>query len=144
MQLGTDSPVTAAAPRWFVVDDEALLLNLAGQILRRCSVANVQTRANPCEALAHMTAAPADLELLVTDLNMPGMNGLELARRVHEVSPLTKVLLTTGSTLGLPDRHALKSCGVDFLLTKPFSVQQLMTAVRQLCGAASFKPSLNH
>ena len=128
-----------ATPRWFVVDDESMLLSMAGQILRKFSVADVRTCADPCEALDRMTAAPADLELLVTDLNMPGMNGLELARRVRAVAPNAKVMLITGSALALPDERTLRSHGVDFLLPKPFGVHELMAAVRHLCGTESFR-----
>lgn len=126
-------------PRWFVVDDESMLLNLAEQILRTFSVADVSTSADPCEALDRMSAASSDLELLVTDLNMPGMSGLDLARRVRAVAPRAKVLLTTGSALSLPDERTLRSHGVDFLLPKPFGVQELMGAVRGLCAKASFR-----
>ncbi|MEQ2007516.1 MAG: response regulator [Limisphaerales bacterium] len=128
-----------AAPRWFVVDDESMLLNMAEMILRKFSIADVRTCADPCEALDRMSAAPADLELLVTDLNMPGMSGLELAHRVHAIAPNAKVMLITGSVMALPDERTLRSHGVDFLLPKPFGVNELMAAVRGLCGSGSFR-----
>lgn len=126
-------------PRWFVVDDEPSLLNLAALMLNKFSIADVRTCADPCEALDRMTAAPADLELLVTNLNMPGMNGLELARRVRAIAPNAKVMLITGSALALPDAHTLRSHGVDFLLPKPFGMHELIAAVRHLCGTESFR-----
>ncbi|KAF0170932.1 MAG: signal transduction histidine kinase nitrogen specific NtrB [Limisphaerales bacterium] len=128
-----------AAPCWFVVDDESTLLNLAATMLRKFSRADVRACADPCEALGHMTAAPAGLELLVTDLNMPGMNGLELARRVRTLAPQAKVLLTTGSTLSPDDRDALRDQGVDLLLPKPYGYSDLMAAVRHLCGTECFR-----
>ena len=128
-----------AAPRWFVDDDESLLLSLAQHVLCKYSVADVRTCADPCEALDHMADAPADIELLVTDLNMPRMNGLELARQFHELAPHAKVLLITGSAMTLPDRRTLESHGVDFLLPKPFGAYDLMRAVRHLCGTESLK-----
>ncbi len=131
------------APRWFIVDDESMLARLAEQILNRFTVADVRTCTDPHEAFVRMAAAPAGLELLMTDLNMPGMSGLELARRVRAVSPATKVVLMSGDLRSLPDEHSMKFHGIDFLLPKPFSVQQLLAVVRQLCGAASLKPSLN-
>ena len=127
------------APRWFVVDAESMLLSMAEMILRKFSVADVRTCVDPCEALDRMSAAPADLELLVTDLNMPGMSGLELARRVRAVAPNAKVMLITGSAMALPDERTLRSHGVDFLLPKPFGVHELMAAVRGLCGSGSFR-----
>ncbi len=141
MQSDTALNMTAAPPRWFVVDDEFLLLRMAEQILRRFSRADVHTCADPREALGHMSTTPADLELLVTDLNMPGMNGLELARHVRALAPQAKIVLTTGSALVLPDTRTLRDHGVDLLLPKPFGVHELLAAVRQLCGTASFRPA---
>lgn len=130
---------TTSAPRWFVVDDESMILSLVEQVLRRFSSADVRACADPCDALDRMTAAPADIELLVTDLNMPGMSGIELARRIRTLAPRAKILLTTGSALAMPDERTLRSYGVDFFLPKPFGVQELMSAVRKLCGEGSLR-----
>lgn len=131
--------LTTPAPRWFVVDDESMILSLVEQVLRRFSSADVRACADPCDALDRMTAAPADIELLVTDLNMPGMSGIELARRIRTLAPRAKILLTTGSALAMPDERTLRSYGVDFFLPKPFGVQELMSAVRKLCGEGSLR-----
>jgi CheY-like chemotaxis protein len=110
--------LTTSAPRWFVVDDESMILSLVEQVLRRFSSAD---------------------ELLVTDLNMPGMSGIELARRIRTLAPRAKILLTTGSALTMPDERTLRSYGVDFFLPKPFGAQELMSAVRKLCGEGSLR-----
>ncbi|MFM8471097.1 MAG: response regulator [Limisphaerales bacterium] len=130
---------TLPTPRWFVVDDETSLLSLAALMLRKFSTADVCACADPCEALGHMSASSTGFELLVTDLNMPGMSGFELARRVRALAPRAKVLLTTGSAMCLPDELALRTQGVDLLLPKPYSYQDLMAAVRRLCGTDSFR-----
>ncbi len=127
-----------AAPRWFVVDDESAILNLAAMMLRKFSRADVRTCADAQEALSHITTAPASLELVITDLKMPGMNGLELARHVRTLAPNAKVLLTTGS-VNLPGEADLREHGVDLLLPKPYCYQELLNAVRRLCGTDSFR-----
>lgn len=129
----------AAAPRWFVVEDESAILNLVAMMLRKFSRADVRACTDPREAFGHMSAAPAGLELVVTDLNMPGMTGLELARRVRTLAPQAKVLLTTGTVLSPADHQAFRDQGVDFLLPKPFGYSDLMAAVRHLCGTESFR-----
>ncbi len=133
------NPLTTSAPRWFVVDDESMISSLVEQVLRRFSIADVRACADPCDALDQMTAAPADIELLVTDLNMPGMSGIELARRIRTLAPRAKILLTTGRALAMPDERTLRSYGVDLFLPKPFGVQELMSAVRKLCGEGSLR-----
>ena len=126
-------------PRWFIVDDETPILNLAALMLRKFSCADVQACADPCDALTHMATAPGELELVVTDLNMPGMDGFQLAQRVRSLAPRSKVLLTTGSALAFPDERAVRAHGVDLLLPKPYGYYELMSAVRQLCGTDSFR-----
>ena len=104
-----NAPNALTPPRWFVVDDEAPLLSLATMMLRQFSLAEVRACADPREALGYMTATPAGLELVVTDLNMPGMSGLELARMVREFAPQAKVLLTTGNPTTLPGEQELRA-----------------------------------
>lgn len=50
--------LTTSAPRWFVVDDESMILSLVEQVLRRFSIADVRACADPCDALDRMNAGP--------------------------------------------------------------------------------------
>ena len=61
-------------------------------------------------------------------------------KEIDKVPDDELVLLTTGSALALPDAGALRTQGVDLLLPKPYGYQNLMAAVRQLCGGGSFRP----
>ena len=126
-----DSSENLGAHRWLVLDDDVSLLELAATVLRSAPGAEVVTCANPSAALELLRAKPETFELIVTDFNMPGMNGLEFARRARELAPLTKLLLVTGSVLQAIEPQQDK---VDALLRKPYRPAALLDSVRLLLG----------
>ena len=69
------------------------------------------------------------IDILVTDLGMPGMAGTELAARAREVNPAIRVVLVTGST---DDQGFAGAPGIDVVVRKPFSVPDLVEAVAAL------------
>lgn len=77
------------------VDDDPVVLMVAEQLLRRRGFRPVCT-ADPAEALAWVRAEPAQFEVLVTDYNMPTMNGADLARAVMRVRADLPVLMVSG------------------------------------------------
>jgi two-component system cell cycle response regulator CpdR len=74
-------------------------------------------------------------ELLLTDIVMPEMDGIELARRATELDPDIKVMFITGfAAVALnPDSHAPRDAKV---LSKPFHLRELVTEVEKLAAAA--------
>jgi two-component system, response regulator, stage 0 sporulation protein F len=66
--------------------------------------------------------------LLITDYNMPGMNGLELAQAVKATSPTTTVVLITA--YDTPELERRSRAAVDYYLSKPFSFDHLEAIVR--------------
>jgi two-component system, cell cycle response regulator CpdR len=73
-------------------------------------------------------------ELLLTDIVMPEMDGIELARRATELDPDIKVMFITGfAAVALnPDNHAPKQAKI---LSKPFHLRDLVTEVQRLLAA---------
>ena len=110
-----------------VVDDNEFLLELVASLLETLGDAEVSRFDSPAAALAAFAAAPEDFQFVITDLEMPGMNGKELCRRLLEISPGLKILLATGSTT-ITDREAA-CCGFCGLLPKPFPPERLSAAL---------------
>jgi CheY-like chemotaxis protein len=79
-----------------VVDDEAMIRLTLDALLSRRGY-RVALAANGEQALAYVAANPVDLVLL--DLIMAGMSGLEVAERVHALQPDTAILMLTGSDM---------------------------------------------
>ena len=79
------------------------------------------------EALAEADREPIDL--VISDVRMPGLNGLDLARYLHQSHPTTRVILITGYSTRDIERTAV-ALSVEALLKKPFALDQLGEAVR--------------
>jgi len=117
--------------RWMVVDDDDGVRNLLAAVLETRGVADVASFRSASEALAAFTAAPEQFQFVITDLNMPGMNGIELCRRLRALSPQLKIMLATGNVAANAD--GAKRCGFCGLIAKPFPTAELWRTV-EACG----------
>jgi PAS domain S-box-containing protein len=116
-----------------VVDDEAQIREVAAAILRRFGYKAI-VAADGNEALAAFAARPGEICMLITDLSMPNMDGLSLAREVLKLKPETKVLAMSGLASG--DVHAGIQQYAGALLAKPFTADELLGAVTRLLREA--------
>jgi PAS domain S-box-containing protein len=121
--------------RVLFVDDEEQLARTAAHILERAGF-QVAWLARAEDALQAFRAAPDDFHVVVADVNMPGMSGLELAREVRRLRPLVPLLPTTGNRTQDLEAEAAK-LGVQFLLEKPYSTIGLREAVAALASGAN-------
>ncbi|MEX0781781.1 MAG: ATP-binding protein [Dehalococcoidia bacterium] len=113
-----------------LLEDEEPLLEVAARILERGGY-TVLKATNGEEALQVETAHSGRIDLLISDVVMPGMLGQEAARRLHASRPELKVLFTSGYANSVTGVSAMVEEGAA-LLEKPFSAQSLLSAVRQL------------
>ena len=111
-----------------VVDDEAEVRALIREVLTLNGYTVIDT-GDPIEARRIAERQP--IHLLLTDVVMPIMNGIELAQRVETASPTTKVLLMSGYVTA-----AVKTSGRP-LLSKPFQTGDLLAAVQQMLDSRS-------
>jgi len=115
------------------VDDEAHILHVVSLKLKNAGY-SVMTANDAEEALELAATAPVDL--LITDYQMPGMSGLDLARRLHaEVGRRNlPAILLTAHGLAL-ERVDLAHAGISACLFKPFSPRDLLDNVHRLLTA---------
>ena len=109
-----------------VDDDEGVRFTLA-EVLAEAEV-NVIEAANGASALELARERPVDL--MITDLRMPGMDGFELMRQVHQLRPGLKVVMITAHGSEAHAVKAMKEGAYDYF-PKPFEVQQVMAVVRR-------------
>ena len=109
------------------VDDESSVLALAEAMLKNLGYVTLGFT-HPEQALAVFQERQAEIALVVTDLSMPGMSGLELARRMLETSPHARIVLTSGHTGDL-DIEQCSRLGFRGLLTKPFPLRSLAETI---------------
>ena len=112
------------------VDDEPALAEMGLQMLS-CIGYTPEIRTSPLEALEAFRAHPRRYCAVVTDLSMPQMNGIQLARRLREIHPGIPVALCTGfSDPGAEDRA--RAAGVAAFLYKPLTLADLANALKTL------------
>jgi PAS domain S-box-containing protein len=115
-----------------LVEDEAEVRTLAGRVLRQAGYAVVEA-AGAAEALAVAGSGGARIDLLLTDVVMPGMKGMELARSLRKRRPL-RVLYMSGYTDSDAIRQAVLEPGTAFL-QKPFTPDALVRKVGEALDA---------
>lgn len=122
-----------------VVDDEPDMLENMCRIFRRSPFACVCVLArNGHEALAVLERDPPDLVL--TDLRMPGMDGLTLLRQIRRVAPRTPVIIFTAYATESAAEEAFHA-GAAAFLAKPFSAAQLLGTVQQALENSEASPT---
>jgi CheY-like chemotaxis protein len=112
-----------------LVEDEVSLRELAAEMLDIMGYSVLAAGSGP-EALAVAEAHGGRIDLLLTDVVMPGMNGRELADRLLAVRPETRVVFMSGYTAGTRGLHGLLNAGT-LLLEKPFTQSRLASMVRE-------------
>ena len=109
-----------------VVEDEEAILKLAEQILSSYDY-KVLTAPTPLEAL--QAAETHSIDLLITDVVMPQMNGRELAEKLQSLYPRLKCLYMSGYTANAIAHRGVLEKGIQFI-QKPFSPRELAAKVR--------------
>jgi DNA-binding response OmpR family regulator len=125
--------VNAAAPqRVLVVDDDPTVAEVVTRYLEREGFA-VEAAADGADALSRAAAEAPDLVLL--DLMLPGLDGLEVCRRLREMAPVPIIMLTA---LGdESDRVAGLELGADDYIAKPFSPRELVARAKAVLRRAA-------
>lgn len=113
-----------------IVEDEKMICDLAASVLRSMGHM-VLAAADGHSALKLAEECSRRIDLLITDVVMPGMNGKELASELLRKSPATRVLYTSGYTENMIAHHGVLDSGVEFL-PKPYTPRDLMRRVRKI------------
>jgi DNA-binding response OmpR family regulator len=126
-----DSGRTRTTTRVLLVEDDANVSEVVSRYLEREGFA-VETAADGHEALDRALREPPDL--MVLDIMLPGMDGLEVCRRVRAKAPIPIIMLTA---LGEEnDRVVGLDLGADDYITKPFSPRELTARVKSVLRRA--------
>ncbi len=112
-----------------LVEDEADILSISTRILSRLGY-QILSAPTPGEAITLAEEYPGNIDLLITDVIMPEMNGRDLAKRLLSIYPDIKRLFMSGYTADVIAHQGVLDEGVNFL-QKPFSLQQFGKKVRE-------------
>ncbi len=115
--------------RILYLDDEESLVILARRMLEKMGY-RVSGFSDPAKALAAFAQAPADFDLVLTDLSMPGMSGMDVARRMLEIRPDIPILLATGYVRN-EDVEQARAIGIREVIWKPQTIAEMGNLVAQ-------------
>jgi signal transduction histidine kinase/DNA-binding response OmpR family regulator len=121
--------------RILYIDDEAALVKLVSRMLQPFGY-SVSGFAAPRLAVASFRSDPSQFDLVITDFNMPDMNGLEVARELIALRPDLPVMLVSGYVTDELKERALAT-GVREVLSKPVTTNQLRRAIRDVLRTAA-------
>lgn len=118
--------------RILLAEDDAATRDLVQRALGLDGHAVVVTQ-DGMEALEKVQAAPTGFELLVTDVQMPGLDGVGLAEKALAANPRLRIVMMSGFADELGRAGHLKS-KISCVITKPFTLEQMRSAVRTALG----------
>ena len=113
-----------------LVEDNPQVLEFAFKTIKHYNY-NVISASDGAEALKRIKEIKNSVDLLITDLVMPNINGKDLADKLVTINPKIKVLFISGYTNNQISKDGEIEAGVN-LLNKPFSIVSLMKKIREI------------
>ena len=134
---------TRNSHRIFVVDDELVIASSLARILRYEGFDDVFYFTNPQKAIKAVNAKPP--ALLITDVVMLPLTGLELAMKMQKICPECEIILFSGSPSTSQLLAIANDEGYNFeVLAKPIHPSELMVKIRSRLGLASSESNVGH
>lgn len=134
----TPAPRIRPSETILVVEDEAQLLLLVKNVLRRAGY-TVLEAAGPAEAVLVSEQHPGKIDLLLTDVVMPKMNGKQLADRLQGTRPDMKVAFMSGYTANVVVHHGMVDPGF-VLIQKPLTPAVLLAEIEKILSPTIRRP----
>ena len=129
-QIISVKEIAKGTGRILLVDDEEQVVQVTGQMLGSLGY-QVIGRTSAIEAIELFRQSSRDYDLLITDLTMPELTGVELSNRCKAIRPDLPVILFTGYSEQF-SKDTAKQAGVSEYCTKPLSLRELATVVRRV------------
>jgi PAS domain S-box-containing protein len=113
-----------------LVDDETRLVEAVGGILKKMGY-RVKEISNPLDALALFREQPGQFDLVISDVTMPHLTGLQLAREIRGINPDIPIILCSGFGSAVT-REQIKTLGISHFITKPINRSNLARVIRKV------------
>ncbi|MCI5114449.1 MAG: response regulator [Candidatus Electrothrix sp. AW1] len=128
--LGEGPPLSRGTERILVVDDDLELLQIHQRVLESLGY-QVTVYTDSCEAVAAFQQKTDAFDLVITDMTMPKMSGVEVTKKIIALRPDLPVIICTGFS-ELIDEDKAQEMGARALLMKPLTKKELACAVRKV------------
>ena len=132
MNLTWDEKTPRRSETILVVDDESSTLDITEEMF---SMFGYNTKKADCgeRALETYGAQKDNIDLVILDLNMPGMDGYECLEELIRINPAVKVIISTGE-LDTVVEQKISRFNIRALMRKPYQLRDLLKKVRELTG----------
>ncbi len=130
LKADSSEAIPGDGERILFVDDEEIISEIGKEILEELSYRVISTTSST-KALEIFRAHPHRFELIITDMTMPGMTGLDLAREILGIQPDIPMILCTGFNEFIHEED-VRELGIKALLLKPFSVKDFAAVIRRV------------
>ncbi len=134
-------PLVKQAANILFIDDEPAAIHMVTIMMTKLGY-NIHAEKSPAEALKVFKEQPAKFDLVITDLTMPDMTGLQLTTELHKISPSIPVILMTGYGKVLDHDTPLRHYGIHRLLKKPVKLAQLASAVQEVLSSTNLQKDI--
>jgi PAS domain S-box-containing protein len=116
------------------VDDELAIVEINKTLLSRLGY-HVVTRTSSMEALELFKAQPDRFDLVLTDMTMPNLTGIDLSKSILKINPSMPIILCTGFSEGISDEK-IKKIGIRELVMKPLLIKDIAHTLRHVLDAS--------
>jgi PAS domain S-box-containing protein len=123
-------PLPTGTEHILLVDDEAPIVHLEKQALERLGY-RITSFTGSVDALAAFKDDPSQFDLVMTDMHMPNLTGMQLARELTAVSPGIPIIICTGFSERI-DKQSAQALGIKGLLMKPVTQGQMARTIRKV------------
>ena len=124
------TPVPKGTERILLVDDEETIVHMEKQMLERLGY-DVTERTSSIEALEAFRASPDNFDLVITDMTMPNMTGIQLAPKLLEIKPDIPIIICTGFSAKI-DNEKAKAAGIRGYVMKPVVMSEIAKKIREV------------
>ena len=129
-QTEFSEPVRGGTEKILVVDDEAAIVKMEQKMLERLGY-RITVRTGSIDALEAFKANPDSFDLVLTDMTMPNMTGVQLAGEIKKIRPDMPVILCTGFSYQINDIKS-KALGIQGFVMKPVVKKEIAQTIRNV------------
>lgn len=126
-----ENHATTGSERILLVDDEDILIDMNKRYLERFGY-KVTSFSDSLTALTYFQQNSDSFDIVVTDMTMPNLTGLDLIREIMQIKPNIKTVLCSGYS-NIDTEDQARAYGVNDFLTKPFLPKVLTEIIRKVC-----------
>ena len=133
--VATETPeiIPMGSERILLVDDEESIVIMEQQMLERLGY-NVTPRSSSVEALEAFKSNPDNFDLIITDMTMPNMTGVQLAQKIKNIKADIPIIICTGFSEQLTTEKC-QAIGINGLVMKPVIIKELAGTIRRVLDA---------